>query len=152
MTSFYHLSQELRHLPDLASFPEAVIKYSDNSNLRKEGLFQLTVQIHSPALLGKSQRQVLEAGSDITPKVKDQRAAQEAMLASTEQAFSICVVQDPTPGMVHLHTSINISKTIPHRHAQRHISQVTLDFVTLTTLVIIGPQKHCQQSTKFSNA
>lgn len=47
---------------------------------------------------------------------------------------------------------INVSKTIPHRHALRYISQVTPDLVKLTILIIVVPKKHCQWSNKNSNA
>lgn len=147
MTSLHHLgpmSQEFHSLPVLVSFPAAITNCSDNNNLRKKGLFHLTVQSYSPALLGKPQRQVLEAGSDIAPKVKKQRTSHRCMLASAQQPFSVCAVQDSTQGMACLHTPINISKTIPHRQAQRCVSWVTLDFVTLTTLLVIVPQKQCQ--------
>lgn len=147
VTSLHHLgpmSQEFYSLPVLVSFPAAITNCSDNSSLRKKGLFYLTVQSYSPALLGKTQRQVLEADSDIVPKVKEQRTTHRCMLASAQQPFFVCAVQDSTQGMVCLHTSINISKTIPHRQAQRCISRVTLGFVTLTTLVLIVPQKQCQ--------
>lgn len=122
MTSLHHLgamSQEFHSLPVLVSFPATITNCSNNSNLRKKALLQLTVQSYSPALSGNPQRQGLEAGSDITPKVKEQRTTHRCKLASAQQPFSVCAVRDSTQGMACLHTPINISKTIPHRQAQR---------------------------------
>lgn len=95
VTSLHHLgpmSQEFYSLSVLVSFPAARTNCSDNRNLRKKGLFYLTVQSYSPALLGKPQRQVLEADSDIAPKVKEQRTTHRCMLASAQQSFFVCAV------------------------------------------------------------
>lgn len=147
VTSLHHLdpmSQEFHSVPVLVSFPATITNCSNNSNLRKKDLLQLTVQSYSTALSGKPQRQGLEAGSDITPKIKEQRTTHRCKLASAQQPFSVCAVRDSTQGMACLHTAINISKTIPHRQAQRYVSQVTLGFVALTTFVVIVPQNQCQ--------
>lgn len=61
------------------------------------------------------------------------------MLAGAQQPLSIPAAWDPTQGMVCLHPSIDKYKTVPYRHAQRHISQVTLKSVKLTTLIIRIP-------------
>lgn len=80
----------------LVSFLVAMIKYPDKSNVRRKGLFCLTVQRDARGQrIMKSSRQELEAASNITSHPWSEK---RKMDARSQFTFSCYTVQDPSPG------------------------------------------------------